>query len=194
MGIVRLGMSVSLDGYAAGLATSGEHPLGIGGEALHTWLFTEPMDPVDAERTAWLRESTGATVIGRRMYDVGAPLWGDVPFPVPSVVLTHERLPDRPAKSATFTFVPSPAAAVAKALDLAGDKDVLVMGGPAAAQACLRAGLIGEIALQLVPVLLGQGVRLIDGLGTREWKQISVHPSATVTHLRYRPGDKTDDQ
>ncbi len=177
--------SVSLDGFSAGPRISLDHPLGEGGERLHTWMPDEP------ELTAALSEESGATVIGRRMYDVGVDLWKDVPFPGRCFVLTHEVRADREMQSGSFTFVnDGPRSALRQAHAAAGDKTVVVLGGAEVCQQFLRAGLIDEIRLQLVPVLFGAGTRLLDNLDPR---QIELQPLDTitsknkdVTHLRYR--------
>ena len=82
-------MSMSVDGFVAGPDTDAGNPLGVGGELLHRWLFADPQDPRDAAVSAELSASVGAVVLGRRTFDVGVDIWGDVPFPAPCFVLTH---------------------------------------------------------------------------------------------------------
>ena len=179
---VVLNGSVSLDGCSAGPNAGEEHPMGEGGERLHRWLFAEGSDG-DAAFAA----TVGAVVLGRRTFDLGLPHWGDTPFPVPSFVLTHERRPPLAMKSASFTFVTDgPKSAVAQARAAAGDKDVLVMAAAESARHVLRAGLVDEIRLQLVPVLLGGGSRLLDGLRPTELERIGVTGADDVVHLRFR--------
>jgi dihydrofolate reductase len=179
---VVLNGSVSLDGYSAGPNVSDEHPMGEGGERLHEWLFAEGSDG-DAAFAA----PVGAVVLGRRTFDLGLRFWQDTPFPVPSFVLTHEERPPLPMKSAAFTFVTDgPKSAIGRARAAAGDKDVLVMAAAEAAQHVLRAGLVDEIRLQLVPVLLGAGTRLLDGLRPTELERVEVVGADDVLHLRFR--------
>ncbi|MFI6505970.1 dihydrofolate reductase family protein [Streptosporangium sp. NPDC050855] len=177
--------SISLDGFSAGPRISRDRPLGEGGERLHTWMPDEP------ELTAALSAESGATIIGRRMYDVGAGLWKDVPFPGRCFVLTHEVRADRRMPSGSFTFVgDGPRSALDQARAAAGDRPVVVLGGAEVCRQFLRAGLIDEIRLQLVPVLFGAGTRLFDDL---EPRRVELRPLDTITsrngdvvHLRYR--------
>ncbi|MBB5804881.1 dihydrofolate reductase [Saccharothrix ecbatanensis] len=182
VGKVVLNGSVSLDGYSAGPNPSDDHPMGEGGERLHEWMFAEGSDR-DAEFAA----TVGAVVLGRRTFDLGLRFWQDTPFPVPSFVLTHEGRPPLAMKSASFTFVTDgPKSAVGQAREAAGDKDVLVMAAAESAQHVLRAGLVDEIRLQLVPVFLGGGARLLDGLKPTELERIAVAEADDVVHLRFR--------
>jgi dihydrofolate reductase len=209
MGVVLLNMSVSLDGFCAGPQVGAEHPMGIGGSRLHDWLFAAGAEEqptrsgtdravtsdgttptgVDTRISAEIGAGTGAVLIGRRTFDVGVGLWGDTPFPVPTFVLTSRAHEPMPMASATFTFVTDGVGeAVRQARAAAGDRNVLVMGGAGVAQACLRAGLVDEIQLQVVPVLLGSGVRLFDrhATGPVELIRVRLVESPAVTHLRYR--------
>ncbi|MFD1147373.1 dihydrofolate reductase family protein [Saccharothrix hoggarensis] len=182
MGKVVLNGSVSLDGYSAGPNVGDDHPMGEGGERLHRWLFAEGSD-----RDAAFAASVGAVVLGRRTFDLGLRYWRDTPFPVPSFVLTHEGRPPLAMESASFTFVTDgPKSAIGQARAAAGDKDVLVMAGADSARHVLRAGLVDEIRLQLVPVLLGSGARLLDGLRPTELEKLEVTDSDDVVHLRFR--------
>ena len=192
MGIVRVSASVSLDGFSAGPDTSDANPLGVGGERLHRWLFPDDGTAAqadDASVAARQRASTGAVVVGRLTYDIGVELWGDVPFPVPTFVVTHRPHAPRPMASADFTFVTDGiASAVEQARAAAGDRDVLVMGGAAVSQQVIAAGLADELLLNLVPVLLHRGERLLDhvGGGLTELERTEVVATPQATHLRYR--------
>jgi dihydrofolate reductase len=200
VGVILLNMSMSLDGFIAGPGVDVDRPMGEGGERLHEWLFQGDSDRavaadgnspngVDAQVAREFATATGAVVIGKRMFDVGVGLWGDTPFPVPSFVLTHEAREQLVMKSAAFTFVTDGIdSAVRQAQAAAGDKDVLVMGGASIAQECLRAGIVDEIQIQLVPVLLGAGTRLFDHLspGHIELERTRLIESPHVTHLRFR--------
>lgn len=200
MGIVRISASVSLDGFSAGPDTSDTAPLGIGGERLHRWLFPEGADRdvaadgtspagADAAVAAEAFARTGAVVVGRRTYDIGIGLWGDTPFPVPTFVVTHRAQEPRPMRSATFTFVTDGvASAVARAREAAGDREVLVMGGADVARQALAAGLVDEVTLNLVPVLLHRGERLLDveGDATTELVRTGLVATDEATHLTFR--------
>lgn len=175
--------SISLDGYVTGPNVSAENPMGEGGEALHAWMFGSPA-PADREITAWMKASAGAVVCGRRTFELGLPHWEDTPYPAPTFVLTRTERPPLPARSASFTFVTDVVSAVKQAVAAAGDRDVVVMGAETG-RAVLRAGLLDQVQLNLVPLLLGGGARLFDGLSVALEQEFSVS-SPVVTHLRYR--------
>ena len=189
MGKVVLSASMSLDGFMAGPDVGLERPMGAGGERLHEWLFDESdQGRLDAEVARETSAAIGAVVIGRRTFDVGLGPWGDVPYPVPCFVLTHESRDDLPMASGTFTFVDgSLPSALEHAQAAAGERDVLLMGA-SVGQQFLDVGLVDEIAVQLVPVLLGVGTRLFDHLGTEhiELERTAAIESPHVTHLRFR--------
>jgi dihydrofolate reductase len=179
-------LSMSLDGFIAEPNVSVEVPMSEGGERLHEWLSE---GGVDAEIARELSETAGATVVGRRMFDVGVGEWEDTPYPVPCFVLTHEQREELTMKSGTFTFVTDGIeSALEQAKEAAGEKDVIVMGGANIVQQFLRAGLVDEMSLHLVPVLLGDGVRLFDGIGNEliELESTRVIDSPEVTHISYR--------
>ncbi|GAA3533561.1 dihydrofolate reductase family protein [Aeromicrobium panaciterrae] len=185
MPAVVLAMTTSLDGFATGPDISVEDAMGVGGEALHEWIFGD--DPVDQKVARSLSAGIGACIIGRTMHDLGVPHWEDVPYPLPTVVLTHEELPDRQMKSDSFRYVAGVEQALARAKELAGDKDVLVMGGSATAQQFLNAGLIDEIRLSIAHLLLGDGVRLFDDLDVAPGLEtVSSESSTHATHLVLR--------
>jgi len=191
MARVVLSFSMSLDGYVAGPDVSVRHAMGVGGERLHEWMFPrqggalEPADAAEVETTFGL---VGATIVGRRTYDVGLQHWGDTPFPVPSFVLTHHPRAEQPMKSASFRFVTEGVeAAVRQARAAAGDKDVIVMGA-STAQQILRAGLADALHIQIVSVLLAGGVRLFDRIGDAQIELVRTRVSAgspDVTHLDF---------
>lgn len=176
--------SISLDGYSAGPEVTMAEAMGRGGERLHEWLFAAEDDPVDAEAKARMTARVGATVLGRRTYDLGIGHWGDVPYPGEAFVLTHRPGQPVPMASGTFHFVGGIAEAVAAAREAADGREVTVMGADTARQA-LAAGLVDELELQVVPLLLGSGTRLLDGTSC-DLEQLSVTASARVTHVRYR--------
>jgi dihydrofolate reductase len=203
MGKVVLDISASLDGFVAGPSPTLEEPLGQGGEQLHEWIFTlaswrerhgrsggatNPDDEVMAENLA----STGAVLMGRRMFS-GDPKadswWGDdPPFRVPVFVLTHHERSPMQRGSTTYTFVTDGVEiAVEQARTAAGDRNVSVAGGASVAQQVLSAGLMDELEIHVVPILLGGGRRLLDGLDPSiRLERVRVVDSPAVTHLRYR--------
>ena len=211
MGKVVLDISSSLDGFVAGPSPSLEQPLGEGGEELHEWIvrlasWRERHDrsggaaDADDEVVAESLAGTGAILMGRRMFSGGegpweddsnaGSWWGDeTPFGVPVFVLTHHpREPLTKADGTTFTFVSDGVeSAVEQARAAAGDRNVSVAGGASVAQQALNAGLLDELEIHLVPVLLGAGTRLLDGLDPKiKLERMRVVDSPAVTHLRYR--------
>ena len=144
--------------------------------------------------------NVGATIMGRRMFSGGEGAWAgdpnaggwwgdEPPFGHPVFVLTHHpRETVTMRGGTTFTFVTG---GVDEALELAraaaGEKDVAVGGGASVAQQLLRAGVLDELQIHLVPVLLGDGVRLFGG-DTARLECTRVIESPGVTHLRYRIG------
>ncbi|WP_412539063.1 dihydrofolate reductase family protein [Longispora sp. K20-0274] len=187
MGKVLVHATVSLDGFLAGPDVSLDHPMGVGGMRLHEWVFHRPAHEADAAVISEVFADTGAVVLGRRTFDVAVDAWDDTPYPAPSFVLTHEARPDLPMRSATFAFVTGGVEeALTRARAAAGDRDITLMGADVSQQ-FLRAGHVDEIHVQIAPVLLGDGVRLFDGLaGTRiELEHTRVLESPHVTHVRY---------
>jgi dihydrofolate reductase len=210
MSKVWFDITMSLDGYVAGPEPREEAPLGDGGEALHEWVFglqswkeahglgsgeRGPDDDIVVESI----ERQGASIMGRGMFGGGPGPWGDdpwngwwgddPPFDVPVFVLTnHPREPLHLGKT-SFTFVTDGIeSALEQARAAAGDKDVHVAGGAAAGRQYLRAGLLDEVELHVVPMLLGGGVRLFEDVPADAAKlEIDrVVASPKVTHVRYR--------
>jgi dihydrofolate reductase len=207
-----LDITMSLDGFVAGPSQSLEQPLGEGGERLHEWLvrlasFRERHGLSGGETNAdteIVEESlgaTGAVVMGRRMFSGGEGSWegdpradgwwGDEPpFHVPVFVLTHHpRETVAKQGGTTFTFVTGGIEdALEQARQAAGDKDVALAGGASVVQQYLKAGLLDELQIHLVPLLLGDGVSLFDRLGTGviELQSTRMIESPSVTHLRFR--------
>jgi len=212
MSKLRFEISISLDGYFAGPNQSEENPLGEGGEQLHEWVFPlaawrEPHGREGGEvnaSTPLVEESqsgVGAVIMGRGMFGGGPGPWGEdpwqgwwgeePPFRTPVFVLTHHEREPLTLGETTFIFVADgiePALEQAKAA--AGELDVHIGGGGDVARQYLSAGLIDQMQLNVVPVLLGGGIRLFeDGAGADlELEQILVVEAPEVTHLRYRVG------
>jgi dihydrofolate reductase len=201
MGKVKSQISMSLDGFITGPDDSVAEPMGIGGERLHEWIFglkswREPHGLEGGETnqdSEVLEESirnTGAHIVGRRMFD-HAQGWGDnPPFRMPVFVVTHRsQEPLVKEGGTTFTFVTEGVeSAVAQARAAAGDKDVTVCGGASIIQQLIKAGLLDEIEIHVIPVLMGAGTRLFDNLGTDQPEVVNDRAlySPGVTHLRYR--------
>jgi dihydrofolate reductase len=207
---LRFDISMSLDGFIAGPNQSREHPLGEGGMQLHDWVFglapwRERHGQEGGEINASSEvveeslENVGATVMGRNMFGGDGPWgddpwdgwWGDEPpFHMPVFIVTHHaREPVVKGGGTTFTFITDGIeSALEHARQAAGGKDIALGGGAKVAQQYLGAGLIDEMQIHLVPVLLGDGARLFDHLGTAaiglECTRAIEAPG--VTHLTYR--------
>ncbi len=182
-------VSMSLDGFVAGPNVGVERPMGEGGERLHDWLFADPPDSRDTEVAAEMEAEIGAVVLGNRTFTVGEAQWGGAtPFPVPCFVLTHVAREELVKGPTSFTFVTDGVeSALGQARAAAGDKQVALMGADVTQQ-FLRAGLLDELQINLVPVLLGRGTRLFEHPGTNhvELERTRVIESPRVTHLRFR--------
>jgi dihydrofolate reductase len=146
-------------------------------------------------RTEMLQEeiqTTGAVVMGRRAYDMAEGDFTDYEFQVPIFVLTHH-VPEKVAKGEnerlTFTFVTDGIeSAIEKAQAAAGDKHVMVIGGANTAQQCIQAGLVDQIQIGIVPILLGEGLRFFEHLGSEqiELERMRILESPTRTDLWFR--------
>lgn len=189
MSVVHAGMSKSLDGCIAGANDRPGNPLGDGGERLHEWFF-DPKEPADVDVAAEALARSGAVVLGRRMFDHGEEPWGDDgAFGMPVFVVTHRAREPLVKGPTTFTFVTDglePAIEAARVA--AGSGDVLVAGGGQIVTQCVRAGLLDELRVDLVPIVLVGGVPLFEGtgLGGVALDPIEVVGSPVVTHIRYR--------
>jgi dihydrofolate reductase len=209
MGNVRVHISTSLDGYVAGPNQSEEIPLGEGGEQLHEWVVelkswrerhgmeggeTNASDAVIQEAT----DNVGAEIMGRGMFGPpdGGPWrddpwpgwWGeDPPFHMPVFVLTHHEREPLTLSDTTFTFVTDGIeAALERARDAAGDKDVTIGGGADVVNQYLAAGLVDELELHVTPILLGGGERLLENVGDLKLEQLRAVEAPGVAHLKYR--------
>jgi dihydrofolate reductase len=207
----RASLTTSLDGYVAGPDQGAEHPLGMGGMDLHTWAMelaawqeahaseggiTNASTTVIEE----MQHNVGAVIMGRNMF---SPLrgpwqdeswrgwWGeDPPFHAPVFVLTHHpRAPLEMQGGTTFHFVTDGVvSAHEQAVAAADGKDISVGGGASTVQQLIAAGLLDELQISVVPILLGGGARLLDGLGDApvSIELTRVLDAPGVTHLRYR--------
>jgi dihydrofolate reductase len=191
-------MSISLDGFVAGPEQSMQDPLGKRGRELHGWHMGDPRAN-DADRTAaeWLMRPRGAYVMGRNMFgpirgewdDDWTGWWGpEPPYHAPVFVLTHHRHDPIPMdRGTTFYFVTDGfEAAYSAACEAAGGKGVDIAGGASTVRQALAAGVIDELTLDVVPVLLGSGERIFDGVDSFGFEPAEVLHSPLSTHIRYR--------
>jgi dihydrofolate reductase len=210
MAQLRFRIAISLDGYTAGPEQSVENPLGIGGTRLHEWVF-----PLAAwrkphgleggkvnESTPVLEEllsNVGATIMGRNMFGGGPGSWDqddpwngwwgeNPPFHHPVFVLTHHARPPLELEGGTsFTFVTEGIqSAYNQAERAANGRDVALAGGANVARQYLKAGMVDEMVLHLVPTLLGAGDRLFDGItDLKGLRPAHTVAAADVTHLKF---------
>jgi dihydrofolate reductase len=201
MGKVTSGLTMSLDGFIAGPNDGPEHPLGEDGMRLFDWMssgdkdyvvpsgeMTFKVSPQSAEMLLRVFSSVGAIVTGRRTFDITNGWGGKHPLDVPMVVLTHSVPEGWDYEGSPFTFATDGVeSAVGKARELAGEKDVAV-GAASLVQQCLRAGLLDEVHVDIVPVLLGGGVRMFDNLGPEhiELERTELIEAPDVTHMTFR--------
>lgn len=194
MGKVYTAASVSVDGFISG-------PRESGFDHLFQWMSEGDVEvptaradmtfQTSAPSAAYFREligNTGVLVVGRKLFDLTQGWGGTHPFGTPVVVVTHRAPQDWPHQDAPFTFVTGGIeSAIETARELAGDRWIGVNGGQIATQ-CLEAGLLDEIHVDLVPVLLGDGVPFFGTLGSAPvvLDGPAVTQSTGVTHLRYR--------
>jgi dihydrofolate reductase len=188
---VRGELTISLDGFGAGLGTSAEHPLGRRGERLHEWMTKD--DPVNRAAGESTFAGAGAVVIGHTMLGVGLSLWGPDTFEhLPVFVPTHQ--PGKPvvvAGGSTFTLVTgaTEAATIRGALDAAraaaAGRDVAVLGGPTTLRQVVAFGVVDELRLKVAHTMLGEGVRLFDGQDMRlaGFRSIAEAHAPGVTHV-----------
>ena len=177
MGKVFLDMAISLDGFISGPNNSD------GG--LHDWYFSETGK--SQQILEELQSGIGAMILGARAFG-DSPDGFDTPYKIPHFVLTHTLRATVSRDGAEFNFVTDGIhSALEQAKAAAGDKDVCIAGGANTAQQFLNAGLLDEIQLHLVPVMLGDGVRLLEHFGTDiKLEHSRVIEAPLATHLRYR--------
>lgn len=208
---LRFRITISLDGYVAGPNQSVKEPLGEGGMKLHEWAFANaawrtqhgmPGGEVNASTKVVEEQlaNNGATIMGRHMFG-GHPgpwthenpwngWWGDnPPFHHPVFVLTHYARPRLDCEGGTsFTFVTNGIeAALDQAFEAAKGKDVILAGGAHTARNFLKAGLVDEMELSIVPVILGSGERLLEGMEPNldGWKLVRTVEAPGVAHLKF---------
>jgi dihydrofolate reductase len=210
MSKVRVHISTSLDGYVAGPNQSQENPLGEGGESLHDWLVATKSwreaqgmeggeENVSDDVFAEALDNVGVEIMGRGKFgpadrgewgdDPWQGWWGDdPPFRKPVFVVTHHEREPLTLADTTFTFVTDGIeSAMKQAKDAAGEKDVFIGGGANIINEYLAAGQIDELELHVVPILLGGGARLFDGVGPNvKLDLLRTVDAPGVTHLKYR--------
>src|SRR6188474_3427684 len=199
-GKVFFSVSMSLDGFIA--PESPEDLMGQQWMELQRWVFPQRFfrenlklggggeEGRDNDLLRKTFERTGASVMGKRMFDAGEQMWPEeAPFHTPVFVVTHEKRGpwERPGRT-TFHFVND---GIASALDqaraAAGNRDVRIAGGGATILEYVNAGLIDEFTIALSPVLFGSGIRLFEGVdaGRVALSPVRAEPSERVTHLTY---------
>lgn len=201
MGKIAIDKSMSLDGYITGPNPGPDNGLGDGGDRIFAWMMADP----DAGMTEGMLSegwdemfsdqfaSTGAVIMGKRMFEIidspnGWVAPNGTAFPWPVFVLTHEQREPETKGITRFTFVnDGPESALAQARAVAGDKNIGVAGANVCQQ-FIRAGLVDEIMIHLVPVFIGDGTRLFDHLAVspRELEFTGGRQFAGVTHLQFR--------
>jgi dihydrofolate reductase len=207
---LRLRISMSFDGYTSGPNQSVREPLGVRGEELHEWVVSLRVwrtahgqtGGVDNESSRVVEAESaniGATIMGRHMFgghpggwDAKAPWrgwWGEnPPFHHPVFVLTHhERAPLTMEGNTTFHFVTNGIeSALEQARRAAGGKDIALAGGARVCQQYLKAGLVDEMLIHQVPILLGGGERLFEGVDDLHGLELVETVAApNVTHFKF---------
>ena len=208
MSNVRVHISVSADGYVAGPNQSLENPLGEGGESLHEWIFPlrawrEPHGKEGGEENVSntvmeeSRANVGAEIMGRGKFGGGPGPWSDEwrgwwgeepPFHMPVFVVTHHEREPLTLADTTFTFATEGIhSTLEQARAAANGKDVYLGGGASIINQYLAAGLVDELELSVVPLVLGGGARLFDGVGPDlRLDKVRAIDAPGVTHLKYR--------
>ncbi len=172
MSTVRFEISMSLDGYVTASGVRPEEPMGDGGQVLHEWAFGDNERGRDVHADS--QDTVGASIAGRRTYDLSIPWWGangpGSEARTPTIIVSHSE-PENVPEGGVYTFVGSPV-----------DVFSASIGGQ-----LLRAGFVDEVRVHLVPVLLGSGTRLLDDAGGHIRLQITrIVEESKATHLRYR--------
>jgi dihydrofolate reductase len=199
MGKVIGAITVSADGYSAGLNQTEERPFGDDGgdgmgEQLHAWMFeTGDENPTEVEQMT----AASAFIMGRNMFGPVRGEWDrewngwwgpNPPYHAPVFVLTHHARDPQPMEGGTtYHFVTDGIeSALKQAREAAGDGDILVMGGATTLNQYLAAGLVDELRLHISPFTMGAGTRVFDGVPPLRLEQIASRGASQVTHVTYR--------
>ena len=195
MTMVVAAITMSLDGYITGPNDGPGRGLGDGGERLHYWVFggpwsyeAEPSGEATGTDKKYLDEAmarAGAVVVGRGMYEAADEWGGKNPFGVPVFVVTHR--PGETPSGGGFTFVDGLDEAIDRARQVAGGKDIAIGGGADLIRQALRAGQVDELAISIVPVILGGGKLLFgDFQQSLNLEHAGLLQSPFATHVAYR--------
>jgi len=195
---VTSGLTISLDGFGAGINQTFENPFGdnFDSELLDRWMFAEPEKHKHKREIDAILEA-GAFIMGSNMFGPKDSnykpewkgWWGDnPPYHAPVFVLSHKkREPIEMEGGTTFNFVTDGIeSALSKAKEAAGNRNVKIMGGATTINQYLAAGLIDELWLHIVPVTIGAGARLFEGVPNIKLEPIEISGTAIVTHIRYK--------
>jgi dihydrofolate reductase len=192
-------ITITIDGYVAGLHQTEERPFGDegsdgSGDKLHAWMFTTP-----EENQPELDQFSAAKafIMGRNMFGPVRGAWDrqwngwwgeNPPFHTPVFVLTHHARDPQPMEGGTtYHFVTDGIeSALAQARAAAGDGDVVIAGGAITINQYLAAGLVDELRLHIVPLTLGAGTRLFEGVPPLKLEQVKSRAASLVTHVTYR--------
>jgi len=190
MSSVIYDISMSLDGYIRAANPRPDEPLGEGGEALHAWAMPDA-DAADRDVLSRGAAATGALICGRTTYDDSIRWWQadgpSGPARLPLVVVTHTAPADVPAGGVYVFATTGIEDALAQARAAADGKSVSIMGGPDVATQFLRAGLVDEVSVHIVPRLFGGGTLLTGVLPAHiELEPADQESTQGATHLRYR--------
>ena len=202
MSKVFVSMGISLDGCVAEPNRSVENMGSAGWMELHKWVFEQKVfreslkigeggeTGPDNDYLATIMQRIGVNIMGKTMFNEGERGWPEeAPFHTPVFVVTHQvREPWERKGGTTFYFVNDGIeSALRRAREVAGGKDIRISGGAALVRQYLNAGLVDELMLSVAPLLLGEGLRLFDGVDVKRvgLELMDVLPSPKVTHLRY---------
>lgn len=192
---VTADMTITLDGFGSGKGQSAERPFGdLDPDRIHSWMFDHAEENA-AERAAIT--DAGAFIMGRHMFGPDRGEWDldwrgwwgeDPPYHAPVFVLSHRPRESVEMEGGTvFHFVTDGIeAALTRAREAAGSRDVSIAGGPSTTNQFLAAGLIDELRLHVAPFVAGGGERMFDDVGAIELKPVASRTTPHVTHLVYR--------
>jgi dihydrofolate reductase len=193
---------ISLDGFFAGNNRGPSNPMGGVSDKIHKWILNQKAfweylgmdggkeDNFEGQLIRDVNATTGAFIMGKRMFEEGEVSWPEDLYKADVYVLTHEkREPWVQKGTTTFYFINDGIhSALKKARQSAKEKDIRIQGGANTIQQFLNAGLVDEFFIHIAPVFLGSGIRLFEGIDKDKYDiQIDgVIPSDLTTHLRYK--------